>query len=495
MSRAFIGGLIGSLLLPAMSLACEWQSRAGSLDLTRASATEVSAALSSGRVTSVQLVRGYLERIKKCDQQYHAIIAVNPEAKRIAGQLDAERASGLSRGPLHGVPVIIKDNIDVAGMVTTAGSLALAGNMRHRDAPLVASLRAAGVIVLAKSNLSEWANFRSRQSSSGWSAAGGLTVNARDVTRSACGSSSGSAVAVALRYAPLAVGTETNGSIVCPASVNGVVGLKPTVGKISQAGIVPISAQQDTAGPMAATVADAALLLAAMNPMAPKEADSVPVPADLKGVRLGVARFIKGFSPRTEAVFAKALDRLKANGAELVEVENFDLTELRDLQLPLLLTEFKPGVNAYLQDSPAAVRARTLDQLIAFHRNEPREMLHFGLDLFEQSQAARGLEEAAHQRSLVRVQANAQALEQLFNEHRIVALLAPTSGPAWSVDLVNGDRGVGSASLLPAITGRPHLTVPMGEVQGLPVGLSWMGPADSEQRLLSLALAYEAIRR
>jgi amidase len=398
------------------------------------------------------------------------------------------------------LPVVLKDNIDVADAVTTAGSLALAQNLRTDNAPLVDRLAAAGAIVIAKTNLSEWANFRSRWSSSGWSAVGGLAVNPHDPQRSACGSSSGSAVAIAARLAPLAVGTETNGSIVCPASVNGVVGLKPTVGLIAGAGIVPISHSQDTAGPMAASVKDTAMLLEAMAD--PKRA-GVPnysarlKPDALKGARLGVARFIQGYSPPTEKAFDAALAVLKAQGAELVMIGEFDLGPIRELQLPILLTEFKAGLNDYLATAPATVKSRTLADLIAFNRAEPREMPWFGQDLFEQAQATTGLGDPAYLQALqkARTLAGAEGIDRLLAIHKVIALIAPTSGPAWSIDLVNGDRAVGSASLLAAVAGYPHLTVPMGEAAGLPVGLSFLGPAWSEQTLLSLGYAFEQARR
>jgi amidase len=488
MRRLFTGCAWIALALWVDAGACDLRSAAGPLDLSRATATEIAAALTARTVTSELLVRRYLERIRRCDGQYHAIIATNPAALALAKSLDAERAAGKVRGPLHGIPVIIKDNIDVAGMVTTAGSLALKENLRVASAPVVQRLQDAGAIVLAKSNLSEWANFRSRQSISGWSAVGGLTVNAHDVTRSACGSSSGSAVAVALRYAPLALGTETNGSIVCPASVNGVVGFKPTLGGLPGEGIVPISHRQDTAGPIAATVADAALLLAGMQarPDYPPPAGTL----DLRGVRLGVARFLKGFSPKTESVFAGALEKLRERGAVLVEIDTLDLTELRDLQLPLLLAEFAPALDDYLRETPPAVRVRTLAQLIAFNRQEPAEFRLFTQDLFEQSQATNGLADPAYLQSLARARAAAEAALGRFRELRLDALVAPTSGPAWKIDTLNGDRSVGSASLLPAFAGGPHLTVPMGDIESMPVGLSVFGIAGSDGKVISIGHAF-----
>jgi amidase len=489
--------VLGLLGASAPGLACAEGFRAGSLDLATATLGDISAALTRKKISSVQLVDAYLGRIADCNDEVRAVISTNPAALREAKQLDRERAAGKLRGPLHGVPVIIKDNIDLAGTATTAGSFALIDNRRTSSAALVERLAAAGAIIIAKANLSEWANFRSRNSASGWSAVGGLVPNPRDTLRTACGSSSGSAAAVVVRFAPIAVGTETNGSIVCPASVNGLVGLKPTVGLVSQAGIVPISHTQDTAGPLAANVSDAALLLGAMVVgESARDYRAALDPAALAGARLGVARFIKGFSPRTEQAFDAALDVLRANGAELVEIEQFDHAELRDLELTILLTEFKAGINAYLATTPPAVKARTLEALIAFNRDEPRELEWFGQDLFELAQATRGLDDGAYTQALRKALAlaRAQGIDRLLTEHKLVALVAPTTGPAWTIDLVNGDRSVGSASLLPAVAGYPHLTVPMGRVTGLPVGLSFMGSAGSDATLLSLGYAFEQAR-
>jgi len=498
--RAWLLPIVAAFLVSPRLHACGERAPAGPLDLTTATLADLRSALDAKKVTSVVLVQGYLARIADCNPRLHAVIATRSQALSEAEALDRERRAGKIRGPLHGIPVVLKDNIDLAEAVTTAGSLALAGNLRTDNAPLVDNLIAAGAIVIAKTNLSEWANFRSRWSSSGWSAVGGLTVNPHNPQRSACGSSSGSAVAIAAYLAPLAVGTETNGSIVCPASVNGLVGLKPTVGLIAGAGIVPISHSQDTAGPMAASVKDAAMLLEAM--VDPKRAgvanySGALKPNALKGARLGVARFIQGFSPATVKAFDEALAVLKAQGAELVVLEQFDMAPIRELQLPILLTEFKADLNAYLAATPATVTSRTLADLIVFNRAEPREMPWFGQDLFEDAEATTGLGDAVYLQALQKARrlAGPEGIDRLLKEHKVIALVAPTSGPAWSVDLVNGDRSVGSASLLAAVAGYPHLTVPMGEAAGLPVGLSFMGPAWSEQTLLSLGYAFEQARR
>jgi len=486
-----------ALLIAAPSLACGDRIRAGSLDLATATLDDITAALAAKRVTSVQLVDAYRRRIDACNGELHAIISLNEAAMSDARVLDAERAAGRLRGPLHGVPVIIKDNIDLAGAVTTAGSLALAANRRDTDAPVVSQLRAAGLVILAKSNLTEWANFRSSRSSSGWSAVGGLAVNPRDPTRSACGSSSGSAAAIVAHLAPLAVGAETNGSIVCPASVNGIVGFKPTVGWVSQRGIVPISHTQDTAGPMAARVSDVATLSAAM--VTPDHAAALAGPmraGALRGARLGVIRFIDGFSPQTLAEFEKSLAVLRNAGAQLVDIRSFDYADLRDLEGTILRAEFKTGIDAYLSTTPPAVKSRTLAQLIDYNRAEPRELQWFGQDTFEASQATGGVDDPAYAPALQRALAIARehGLDRLLKDNAVIALVAPTNGPAWKIDLVNGDRGVGSASLLPAVAGYPHLTVPGGQVSGLPVGLSIIGTANDDATVLALGLAYETAR-
>jgi amidase len=488
------------LLLSPAARACDSREKAGAVDLSTATLADLTSALERKKVSSAELVRGYLARIAHCDQRLHAIIATNPNAVSEAAQLDRERKAGKIRGPLHGIPVIIKDNIDLAGSVTTAGSLALSENLRTRNAPVVDRLTEAGVVVIAKANLSEWANIRSSWSSSGWSAVGGLAVNPLNPQRTACGSSSGSGVAVAAHFAPLAVGTETDGSVTCPSSVTGLVGLKPTVGLISGEGIVPISHTQDTAGPMAATVQDAALLLTAMveTPGKGKKLDyrAGLERGALKGVRLGVARFIKGFSPPTEKAFNAALDVLKAQGAVLVEIDEFDFADLGELELTILLTELKADLNAYLATTPAAVKTRTLADVIAFNKAEPREMVWFGQELFEQAQATGGLSDPKYTQALKKAHdfAGPQGIDRLLREHQVTALIAPTYGPAWTIDLINGDHSPASSTQLAAVAGYPHLTVPMGEVAGMPVGLSFFGAAWSEQALLSLGYSFEQAR-
>ena len=475
------------------------------LGLLDASVVDLQAALTDKRVTSRQLVDQYLARIERYDPGLNAIIALNPHARDDADRLDRERAHGNVRGPLHGIPIILKDNIDFAGLPNTAGSLALKNNVPGHDAPLVRRLIESGAIILAKSNLSEWANMRSDWSSSGWSAVGGLTRNPYETDRSACGSSSGSGVALAASFAAAAVGTETDGSVTCPSAVMSLVGLKPTVGLVSRTGIIPISHMQDTAGPMARTVSGVAMMLNAMAGTDPADeathdADAHVTdyttalnPGALKGVHLGVLRFHTGYSPPTDKVFEGALAALRAQGAVLVDIKTFEAGDLGKLELAALLTEFKADLNAYLAKMPAVVRSRTLADLIAFNRAEPRELEFFGQELLEQAQATSGLEDPEYRsaRDMARRIAGENGIDRLLRENEVVALIAPTTSPAWSIDLVNGDHFSGSSSRLPAVAGYPHLTVPMGAVGTLPVGLSFIGPAWSEPLLLSLGYAFE----
>jgi amidase len=479
-------------------------------DVAEKSIAELQVDLAAGETSSEQLVEAYLDRIAAIDDagpMLNAVITLNPNALRDARALDAERAAGRVRGPLHGVPILIKDNIETADpMPTTAGSLALADNVTARDAPVVARLRAAGAIILGKTNLSEWANIRSSQSTSGWSAIGGFTKNPYALDRNPCGSSSGTAVAVAASLAAAGVGTETDGSIVCPAAVNGVVGFKPTVGLVSRSLIIPISASQDTAGLMARSVEDAAILLAAMAGSDPTDPATVEADARaedyaqafdddaLEGARLGVARFLTGYSAETDAVFEAALAQLEAAGAALIELETGpDEQTMGDAELTVLLTELKVGLNAYLANAAPDVETRTLAELIAFNAATPAELAVFGQDLFEAAEATGGLGDPGYLQALATSKriAGPEGLDPLFAEHNLDAIIAPTTGPAWVTTPVSGDAFSGSASSLPAVAGYPHVTAPMGSVDGLPVGMSFIGPAWSEQTLISLAAAYE----
>lgn len=482
-------------------------SAAAGYDAVCKSASQESADLAAHRVTSQALVDDYQARIAALNGEIHAVIGLNPRAAAEARAADARRAGGTARGPLDGLPILVKDNIGIAGLPTTAGSLALTRNVRDKSATVVGNLARAGAVILGRTNLSEWANIRSTHSSSGWSAVGGLTRNPYMLNRTACGSSSGSAAAVAAGMAAAAIGTETDGSISCPSSMNGLVGLKPTVGLVSRAGIVPISHTQDTAGPIAHTVRDAAILLTAMagtDPADPATANAnahridyttALDPHALRGVRLGVARFLlKGFTPGTLAVFQQAVAVLKAQGATLVNVDDYDMQKLGANENLVLMTELKADLASYLSASPPAVKARTLAQLIAFddaHRKE--EMMWFGQEFFLKAERTKGLEDPAYIKARaenLRL-AGPDGIDRLLKEHGVVALVSPTQSPAFVIDLVNGDSGGAGDSSLPAVAAYPYITVPMGEVHGLPVGLSFIGPKWSEARLLGLAYSYE----
>jgi amidase len=475
------------------------------------SIAELQADMTAGRATSEQLVQMYLDRIEAIDRdgpRLQSVLAVNPDALAQARALDEERRAGRVRGPLHGVPILIKDNIDsLDPLPTTAGSLALKDNVTGRDAPLVARLRAAGAVILGKTNLSEWANIRSSKSTSGWSAMGGLTRNPYAIDRNACGSSSGSGAAAAASLAAAAVGTETDGSITCPSAINGLVGIKPTVGLVSRTYVVPISHSQDTAGPMTRSVADAAVLLTAMagsDPLDKATAEADRRKSDytqaldagaLKGKRIGVMRFDAGYDAKLDAVFDAAVAELKAAGAEVVEIKEFKPeAEVGRNELPVLLTELKADLNAYLASTPPSVKTRTLAELIAFDREHADvEMPYFAQELFEQAETTKGLNDPDYlkaRETSFRL-AGPEGIDRMLKDNRLDALVAPTTGPAWTTDLVNGDHYAGSATTLPAVAGYPHVTVPMGQVQGLPVGLSFIGPAWSEARLIALAYAYE----
>ena len=471
---------------------------------------QLEADLAAGRTTSVELVRLYEQRIATLNPKLHAVIALNPDALAQAAASDAARKARAPQGPLAGLPLILKDNIETADKVaTTAGSLALAQNVTGRDAPLAARLRAAGAIVLGKANLSEWANIRSSHSISGWSATGGQTRNPYALDRNTCGSSSGSGAAGAASLAAATIGTETDGSVTCPAAVGGLVGLKPTVGLISRTYVVPISHTQDTPGPMTRSVRDAALLLGVMAGSDPKDpatarADAVGYdflsalkPDALKGVRIGILRFAAGFHPETDAVFEKALDALAAAGATLVDIQKFpNDRDLGKFEQSVLMTELKADLNAYLASTrPDQVASRSLADLIAFDKaHAAEEMPLFGQELFETAQATKGLADPDYlyaKADAFRF-AGPEGIDKLLADNRVSVLVAPTLGPAWLIDPVLKDQFVGGSAGGPAaIAGYPHLTVPMGQVDGLPVGLSFIGAAWSDGALLAYGYAFE----
>jgi amidase len=472
-------------------------------------------AMASGRLTSRRIVERYFARIDAIDRggpRLSSVIEPNPDALAIADALDRERREKGPRGPLHGIPILIKDNIDTADrMMTTAGSLALVGPAPDRDAFIVERLRAAGAVILGKTNLSEWANIRSTRSTSGWSARGGLVKNPYALDRNACGSSSGTGAAIAANLGAAGVGTETDGSIVCPSSVTGLVGIKPTIGLVSRSGIVPIAHSQDTAGPMARTVRDGAILLGAMAGADPRDAvtttaDAVRAHAQrdytrvlnaagLKGARIGVARArFFGYSPYTNRIANAAIDDMRRLGATVVDPADIPHAgEYDESELEVLLYEFKADLNRYLTGRKG-IPVRTLKDVIAFNERErAREMPFFGQELFERAEKKGPLTDKAYRDALARNQrlSGREGIDAVMAKHRLDAIVVPTLNPAWTTDLVNGDHYLGGSSTPAAVAGYPSITVPAGFAFGLPVGVSFIGAAWSEPTLLKLAYAYE----
>jgi len=453
--------------------------------------------LARGDASATALARAYLERIERIDRAgptLRSVIELNPDALAIAGERDRERAAGRIRGPLHGVPILVKDNIATGDrMSTTAGCLGLEGVRAAQDAPLVARLREAGAVILGKTNLSEWANFRSSNSVSGWSSRGGQTRNPYALDRSPSGSSSGSAVAVAANLCAAAIGTETDGSITSPAACNNLVGLKPTLGIVSGEGIVPIAHSQDTAGPMARTVADCARL---MNAISEKPIDFTAHLglANLKGVRIGVGRQYFGTNEKADRVIEEALPVLKDLGATLVDVELASFGKLDEAEFEVLLFEFKNDLRAFFRQHLPEAPFKTLADVIEYNaRNADRMMPIFGQDLLVKAQEKGALTSKAYlaARDKCRRLARAQGIDAVVKKHRVEAIVALTSPPAWLVDNINGDLARGGCTSMAAVAGYPHVTVPAGFAAGLPVGLSFFGPANSDARLLGLAAAFE----
>ena len=479
------------------------------IDVAELSVTDAQRRIAGGEFTSHELTQAYLDRIQAIDRQgpaLNAVIELNPDALQDADRLDAERAAGKLRGPLHGIPVLVKDNIDVVGMVNSAGSLALADNRPQQDAFLVARLRAAGAVLLGKTNLSEWANFRSTHSTSGWSSRGGQTRNPYVLDRNPCGSSSGTAAAIAASLATVGVGTETDGSIICPAAVNGLVGLKPTVGLVSRRGIIPISASQDTAGPMGRTVADVAALLAVL--VAADDADPASAqakshaapdytaflnPGALAGKRIGLVRQALGFNADVDAAMERAVATMTTAGAIVIDVKVDGYRDWEDPEMVVLLYEFKNGLNAYLK--AAGVKPGSLAELIEWNGNHRDTVMPwFGQELFERAQAKGTLKDAAYlaARAKARKSAGDAGLFATLDANRVDVLMVPSAGPAWLTDLLLGDHyGGGGGAAMAAIAGTPSITVPMGESHGLPLGLALMGAAYSEAQLIGLAYAFE----
>lgn len=469
---------------------------------------EIHEKMKAGELSAVEITQHYIDRINKYDMagpSINSVICINETALDEAKRLDEKLKNGETLGLLHGIPVLLKDNINtqkVDGMRTTAGSIALMELWPEDDAPIVKKLKAAGAIILGKANLSEWANFRSNSSSSGWSGVGGLTKNPHMLDRSACGSSSGSGAAVAASFCQVAIGTETDGSIVCPSAINGIVGFKPSVGMVSRTGIIPISDSQDTAGPMTRHVSDAIAVLMAIHGEDPEDLKTQAIPADLakdasshklNGAKLGVCTNFLGRNKAMDKVFEQVKMQLEDAGAELIEVElntrNYGAAEWEILQY-----EFKNGLNEYLVKYGNSAVPGSLEELIAYNKEHAeQEMPFFGQETFESSQEKGDLSDKTYQDALVTAKKEAEdQINEIMQKHNLDALIAPTNGPSWVVDVVNGDRFTGGSSSAAAIAGFPNVTVPAGSHQNLPLGVSFFGRKWSDFKLLSLAADYEA---
>ncbi|MFD2998740.1 amidase [Pontibacter toksunensis] len=464
----------------------------------------------NGTLTAKEVVQAYLNRIREIDDsgpELGSIISVNPDALQIAEQLDKERKEGKVRGPMHGVPVVLKDNIDTHDkMPTTAGSRALASSYPLQDSYVAKQLREAGAIIIGKANLSEWANFRGEMSTSGWSGLGGQTKNPYVLSRNPCGSSSGSAVAVAANLAVLAVGTETNGSIVCPAQASGIVGIKPTVGLISRSGVIPISSTQDTPGPMARTVRDAAIGLGAMVGVDAADEKTAAsqgkfyqdytqfLKADgLKGKRIGFYKAPLGANYKVDSLMLKAVDFLKSQGAEIVEIDQIGGREVGASSFEIMLYEYKQGLNDYFKSLGPDAPIKNVEELISFNKADTVELQHFNQRYLEMAQEKGDLNTKEYKEALAKLMKGSreEGIDKVMDQHNLDAIVAPTGGPAWKTDLVNGDSFQVGSSSPAAQAGYPSITVPMGFVGELPVGISFFGRAWSEPILLEIAYGYE----
>ena len=498
---------------PALALASA-QEPVGAFELDEMTATDLQAGMASGKYTAHAIAEKYLARIEAIDRRgpkLASVLEVNPDALAIADGLDKERAAGHVRGPLHGIPLLIKDNIDTADkMETTAGSLALLGTKPARDSFVAQKLREAGAVILGKTNLSEWANIRSSHSSSGWSGRGGQTKNPYALDRNPCGSSSGSGAATAANLCVMAVGTETDGSVVCPSSANGLVGIKPTVGLVSRAGIIPISHTQDTAGPMCRTVRDAAILLGALAGVDPRdEATAASAgkaagdytkfldPNGLKGARIGVARKYFGFNDAVDALMNRVVDQIKQAGAEVIDPADLPTHgKFNDSEFLVLQYELKADLNAFLAGRPGA--PKSLKEIIDFNdKNRDKEMPYFGQDIFIKAEAKGPLTEKEYTDALaadVKLSRN-EGIDAVMDQHHLDAIMAPTAGAAWLTDLINGDGSGGGSSNAAAVAGYPDITVPAGFIFGMPVGVSFFGRAWSEATLLKIAYAFEQMTK
>lgn len=512
-------GIAGGVAVASMDSGAATSTKKGEsalhTEFEEATVAQLQEAMASGKHTARSIAAYYMKRIAEVDKagpRLNAVLELNPDALKIADELDRERLEKGPRGPLHGIPVLIKDNIATAdNMNSTAGSLALAGIRPPRDSHVAAQLRAAGALILGKTNLSEWANMRSPRSTSGWSGRGGLTLNPYALDRNCSGSSSGSGAAVAANLAALAVGSETDGSIVSPASICGLVGIKPTLGVLSRNGIIPIAHSQDTAGPMARTVTDAAILLNALAGVDPRDAitkESVGKVPDytkyldkngLKGARIGVARNFMGNNDEVDAVIEQALLVLKAQGAILIDPLDIpNATKYGDSELEVLLYEFKADLQAYLAEFAPGSSMATMADVIAFNAaHHDRELQFFGQEFLQRANAKGGLDSKEYLDALANNQryARAEGIDQVMKEHQLDALVAPTGGPAWLNDFINGDHSGNGFSTPAAVAGYPHITVPAGMLHGLPIGLSFVGGAYAEPTLIKFAYAYEQATR
>ncbi|MEA2176185.1 MAG: amidase [Blastocatellia bacterium] len=487
-----------------------------SFELEEMTIADLQKSMQTGKLSSRSITSKYLSRIEDVDKRgptINSVIELNPDALEIAEVLDKERKAKGARGPLHGIPVLIKDNIDTADrMTTTAGSLALEGSVALRDAFVAQRLREAGAVILGKTNLSEWANFRSSHSSSGWSGRGGQTKNPYVLDRNPCGSSSGSGAGVSANLCAVAVGTETDGSVVCPSSANSLVGIKPTLGLVSRAGIIPIAHSQDTAGPMARTVTDAAILLGVLNGLDPRD----PATSEgrgkfmmdytkfldqngMRGARIGVARKFFGFSDAVDKLLESSIEEMKRQGAVIVDPADIPTTGKFDAsEFEVLLFEFKADLNTYLAGLGPRAPVRSLKEIIEFNdKHRDREMPYFGQDIMIKAEAKGPLTSKDYLKALKDNHrlSRTEGIDAVMNKNRLDAIIAPTGGPPWPTDLLNGDHFTGGFSTPSAVAGYPHITVPAGYLHGLPVGLSFFGRAYSEPVLIRLAYAYEQATR
>ena len=522
LQNTFFGGAAATLspFYPALGAARDISSSASSssamevksFELDEITIADLQDGMKSGKFTTRSLAEKYTARIEEIDKHgptINSVLELNPDALAIADSLDRERKAKGPRGPLHGIPVLIKDNIDTADkMMTTAGSLALVGSKPQKDSWVAQRLRAAGAVILGKTNLSEWANIRSSHSTSGWSGRGGLTRNPYALDRNPCGSSSGSGAGVSANLCAAAIGTETDGSIVCPSSSNGLAGIKPTVGLVSRSAIIPISHSQDGAGPMCRTVRDAATLLGVLTGVDPEDAATAESsgksrtdytefcdPRGLQGARIGVARKYFGFSDAVDALMEQSLDTMKKQGATLVDpadIETFG--KFDESELLVFMYELKADLNAYLARLGPGAPVRTLKDIIDFNdRNRQKEMPYFGQDLFLKAEAKGPLTEKAYLDALQKNHqlARTEGIDALMDKHHLDAIVAPTGGPAWLTDLINGDHVAGGSSNAAAVAGYPNINVTAGFISGLPVGISFFGRAWSEPTLIRLAYAFE----